>query len=325
MNFVTPPRIIGCSTASMTPRQEAEKLAAKQHGVLTRDQATGAGLTEKMIRTLIGRGDWKRVLPSVYRLGHVSVTYKSRLMAAVLWAGPYAAASGPSAGRLFGLLSSDVIEVTTNRKLKARDGIRLRYDPSFETARLAVFDGIPVTRIGRTVFDLCGSLTYELASNLVADALRGRLIDLPRLGVALDEFAQRGAAGSKNLRRILTERFAHGVTDSHAEDIFKQVARRRGFRFTFHYAVRSGGFVAELDFSLPHIKLDIEIDGYRDHGDPVASQHDKNRDAELARMGWAVLRFTYWDLIQRPDWVFECIAGAISERSPEQLSVLGAR
>lgn len=52
----------------------------------------------------------------------------------------------------------------------------------------------------------------------------------------------------------------------------------------------------------------------------LPNRRDKSRDVELGSRGWLVLRFTYWDLVQRSDWVFESIAAAIATRSTEQLS-----
>ena len=65
--------------------------------------------------------------------------------------------------------------------------------------------------------------------------------------------------------------------------------------------------------SLPE-KVDIEIDGGEAHDNPAAGQRDKNRDAELESRGWVVLRFTYWDLVERPDWVFEKISMTLEMR-----------
>ena len=36
--------------------------------------------------------------------------------------------------------------------------------------------------------------------------------------------------------------------------------------------------------------------------------------------GWAVLRFTYWDLIQKPDWVFEMVLTSMRNRQATMAS-----
>jgi adenine-specific DNA-methyltransferase len=120
------------------------------------------------------------------------------------------------------------------------------------------------------------------------------------------------------LRSILTERFALGITDSDAEDLFRALANRRGHDFTYHHMIRDPFFVAELDFACLPALIDIEIDG-GNHDDSEAAQRDRNRDAQLGARGWLVLRFTYWDLVNRTDWVFEVIDEALARRLPKQL------
>jgi very-short-patch-repair endonuclease len=160
--------------------------------------------------------------------------------------------------------------------------------------------------MARTILDLCSVLSYSAATSAVVDAVRRDLLSLLDLGRVLDEpSGKRG--GRTVLRRVLMTRFARGVTDSDAEDLFIEMAEHRGLAFVHHFVVQDPGFRAELDFAEVPIRLDVEIDGGKGHNDPVAVQRDKNRDAELISRGWTVLRFTYWDLIRRPDWVFETI------------------
>jgi very-short-patch-repair endonuclease len=236
-------------------------------------------------------------------------------MAAVLWAGEGAVISHRSAARLHGLSHGEaVIEITLPRKKNSAHGVIVHVDPDVAALPTAKIDGLPVTLIARTIFDLCGVLPYPAAAETLIDAIRNDRVDVPALGRAGDLFGKPGKGGTTAFRKVLTERLGLGITDSVAEDLFLSLARRRGYGFTHHHVVRDATFFAELDFaSLPE-RVNIEIDGAKAHGDPVAQQRDRNRDAELIRRGWLVLRFTYWDLIQQPDWVFECIGEALAQR-----------
>ena len=62
--------------------------------------------------------------------------------------------------------------------------------------------------------------------------------------------------------------------------------------------------VGWVDF-LVQGRLVIEVDGYAVHRDRFAE--DRRRDAELLRQGFLVLRFTYRDLLRRPQWVVAVI------------------
>ena len=292
----------------MTSMHRALRRASRQHWVLSRDQALADGMTRHSISRVLRNREWRRVFPSVYLVGQAPITWKARLMAAILWAGPGAVASHRSAAALLALRHGDKdrLEISSPRRLNSRYGITIHHDSSLPIKAIAYSDNIPVTRMARTILDLCAVLSYSAATSAVVDAVRRDLLSLLDLCRVLDEpSGKRG--GRTVLRRILMTRFARGVTDSDAEDLFIEMAEHRGLAFVHHFVVQDPGFRAELDFAEVPIRLDVEIDGGKGHNDPVAVQRDKNRDAELISRGWTVLRFTYWDLIRRPDWVFETI------------------
>ena len=291
--------------------------------VISRDQAIEEGLPPRTISRLLSSGDWRQVLPRTYLINQARFSWKAKLMAGILWAGEGAVVSHRSAAKLHHLRNGEtLVEITTPNKMNSAHGIKVHVDPAIADIPRARIDGLPVTLIARTIFDLCGVLSFAAATETTIEAIRDDRVDIMGLGRASDAFGRPGKRGTKALRKILTERLAFGVTDSLAEDVFLALASRRGYRFTHHYVVRDATFYAELDFADLSGQLDIEIDGTKDHGNPVAHQRDRNRDAELIRRGWAVLRFTYWDLIQRPEWVFECIDDALTRRKPNQLSII---
>ena len=72
----------------------------------------------------------------------------------------------------------------------------------------------------------------------------------------------------------------------------------------FQYVIRRGKvFVAKVDFAYPEIKLAIEVDGYETHSSLDAFQHDRSRQNDLVELGWTVLRFTWDDVVHRPEAV----------------------
>ncbi|MGH2754756.1 MAG: DUF559 domain-containing protein [Actinomycetota bacterium] len=283
-----------------------------------------SGVTARMISRYLAKGDWRTLLPSVYLLNHAPLTWKARVMAAVLWAGPGAVATRRTAASLHGLLNggSDIIEIAVPRKVNSAHGIKVHRDPSLAEEPRVLVNNIPITRISRTLLDLCGVLSFSAATDAVVGAIRRRKCTILDLARILDEAGGQGKRGTRTLRRILMERFAYGVTDSEAEDLFAALAKRRGYTFVHHHVVRDGLLIAQLDFADVSAKLNIEVDGGEYHDDPVAVQRDKNRDAELIDRGWTVLRFTYWDLVQRPDWVFQKIESVLERRRGSQLSMV---
>lgn len=295
----------------------AHRVAAQQHFVLHRSQALACGLPPRTISRMVTLGEWQQVYPSVYLVAGAKLTDRARLMAATLWAGPSAVASHASAGWLFGLMGerlSSPLHVSVATKKNSRYGIQVHLDPTLSPSPKTFFDVIPVTRIDRTLLDICGTLPKDASARLIDRAIRSNLTEPLQLARALDAHGRQGRAGTHPLRSILTTRYAFGVTDSDAEDLFREMATRRGFNFVFHHVVTDAGFRAELDFAALPEMVDIEIDGGGVHNNPAQVDRDKARDVELGKRGWLVLRFTYRDLVENPAWVFDSIVAALAMR-----------
>ena len=62
-------------------------------------------------------------------------------------------------------------------------------------------------------------------------------------------------------------------------------------------------WIARVDYAYPTVKLVIELDSVRYHGAKLDEEHDAERDERLTAAGWEVIRFTWWDVVDRPAWV----------------------
>ena len=70
-------------------RQALAGLAAKQHGVISRGQALGCGMTERVVDYRIrGGGPWKVLLPGVYLTHSGRPDDTAREIGALLYGGP---------------------------------------------------------------------------------------------------------------------------------------------------------------------------------------------------------------------------------------------
>jgi len=67
----------------------------------------------------------------------------------------------------------------------------------------------------------------------------------------------------------------------------------------------------EIEFAYPDLMLAIEVDGYGPHASRRAFQHDRDRQNALVGLGWTVLRFTWADVVKRPEHVARVIREAI--------------
>lgn len=83
--------------------QQLARLARRQHGLVTGDQARAAGVSHESTRWRVRMGLWTRVVPGVFALAGTADTWRRRTMAALLAAGPGAVASHTTAAALYGL------------------------------------------------------------------------------------------------------------------------------------------------------------------------------------------------------------------------------
>ncbi|HET7455750.1 MAG TPA: type IV toxin-antitoxin system AbiEi family antitoxin domain-containing protein [Solirubrobacterales bacterium] len=135
------------------PEERLGKLAAKQHGVVSRKQMRHLGMSDDAIDHAVKIGRLQRVFRGVYAVGHPRRDERSRLMAAALACGNGAVISHRSAGAFLGLLDKGpvVIDViappSRGRKI---DGIRFHHVRAPRLEETGTFDRIPArARRGR--------------------------------------------------------------------------------------------------------------------------------------------------------------------------------
>src|ERR1051326_2205207 len=78
-----------------------QRVAAQQHGLVSRSQLLAAGLLEGAIWRRLVRHELEQVLPGVYRVPGSPATWLQSLMGVCLWAGNGASASHRAAAALW--------------------------------------------------------------------------------------------------------------------------------------------------------------------------------------------------------------------------------
>ena len=76
-----------------------------------------------------------------------------------------------------------------------------------------------------------------------------------------------------------------------------------------------GAVLAVADVLFDEQQVVIEVDGVRSHSGTDRFVDDRRRQNALVNAGYTVLRFTWWDLTQRPDAVIAEIRRALSRAS----------
>jgi very-short-patch-repair endonuclease len=177
-------------------------------------------------------------------------------------------------------------------------------------------DGIPVTKIERTLVDLAGVVGIDELEDALDSALRRRLTTVNRVRLRLR--SESGRRGIGKLRSLIAERDDQGhPSASRFETRLNRLLLKSGLPAMREYKIWDGGeFVARVDFCFPEAKLIIEADGFRWHSGRRAWQRDRERRNRLTAMGWRVIQATWDDLTRRPYETVERIRALLQPRLP---------
>lgn len=299
------------------------ELAASQHGIFTLEQARAAGMTPSAVQHQLRTGRWGVVRPGVYRVPGSVRTWEQRVMAAVLAAGPGAAASHRSAAALLGIPGfprQGAPELSVPRTKRHRDATAAVHQCNrLPPAHITWLDGIPSTRVARTLVDLAGVVHPSRFERAVDNCLSARSISVEALAATMDELARPGRPGIAILRRLLDDRGAGYVAPASAlEARFRRLVRAAGLPAPdFERNVGDDArWIGRADGLYRDILVLVELDSRRHHMSKLDFEADRERDNRRVAAGWRPLRFTWHDVTARPDEVIDVLvrAGVVPHR-----------
>jgi very-short-patch-repair endonuclease len=272
--------------------------AARQHALVTLEQARVCGFTEEAIRRRVEAGSWRRVRHAVYLLNGAPQTWEQAALAAVLASGPEAVTSHSTAGVLWGLpnvLHEVIFEVSTPRPRRVRQpGVRVHRTMRFLEIEHAVRHQIPVTSVARTLVDLSGSMSVQqlgIATDFARRECELRLVELQRCVAGLAPARGRKPTRIQAVLRARLER--HDETESGLEmRVLRAIVNAGLPEPVQQYRLRIGERWCRIDLGYPELKLAIEVDGWTHHAPRSAFDAYRARDNDLALIGWDRLHFT---------------------------------
>jgi very-short-patch-repair endonuclease len=266
----------------------AWELVEGQHGVVSRKQLLGLGMSSASIEHRLSNGDLHRVARGVYARGRPEPTRRGIWMA-TMSAGIGAALSHRSAAALWGVGEEErgVIELTQRAAARERAGIRIYRRPDTRAGELTERHGIPVTTVVRTLVDVSRRFEDSEIERAVSEADARELINPEALRRSLSEYT--GVPGVARLRSIL-DRNTFRLTDSELERRFLKLALGSGLGLPLTRQ-RLNGF--RVDFYWPDLGIVVETDGLRYHRTPAQQQRDHVRDQAHTAAGLRPLRFTH--------------------------------
>ncbi len=277
-------------------------LATRQHGVVSRIQLTGLGLTPGAIDSRLRRGRLLAIHAGVYAVGHLDLRRQGWWWAAVLAAGVGTVLSHFTAAALWNLLSPrSIIHISVpGRTGRLRLGGVVAHRPrSLPADEVDHEDGLPVTTVARTLVDLAAVARESDLEHAVEQAERQSRFDLVAVQAVLAQ--SRGRRGIRTLREVILRWAGPNVTRSQLEIAFRAICRRAGAPQPLTNApVLLEGRHYEPDFLWPDRRLIVETDGFDSHKTKAAFVRDRRRDRRLRRADYAVERFSWDDIFFDP-------------------------
>ena len=254
-------------------------LAARQHGVVSRDDLRTIGFTDGMIKGRVASGRLHRLYRGVYAVGHTVLNREGRFLAAVMACGPDAALSHRSAATLWGIRPTDAarIDVTVPRTSGVRSSRRIVVHRPTAPARTTTKDAIPLTTPGQTLADLALALPRRALEKAAESA------EALRLHVTVPD----GHPGAKRLAQAS----AHDLTRtarSPLEDAFLELCEAHGIPRPLVNTVVGGH---QVDFCWPEQRVIVETDGHAHHGTRAAlrARPRPRRTVDRARLARAAV------------------------------------
>lgn len=296
--------------------------AGQQLGLLRQAHLDDLGFSPDQVRHCISAGLLIREGPKVFRHAGFAPNYQQRLLAAAWVAGPGAAVSHLAAASLWGFdgIQPGAVEVSVPlpRNPRSVRG-RVHRVRDLLPVDVTVRGGIPVTTPARTLLDAAPRLTPRQLEEALDGACRRGQIYLPNLEWRLGELRRRGRGGVQRLDTLLQLPQRDRREESWLESTFLRVLIDAGLPLpTIQVRVTAGPGAKcyRLDANYDEHNLVVEVDGHATHATRRQRQADAERDASLLAAGRRVVRFTYEDLVERPDYVAATIASLLGLEVP---------
>jgi very-short-patch-repair endonuclease len=286
------------------------ELARRQGGVITRDQLATLELTRGRINHLVRSG--ALVVTShrgIYQAAAAPSTPATAAWRSVL--GAHAVLSYLSAAEWWDLPVEQDGRIHVTRRARQRLAThklirvhRTLLVPEAVTTRF----GLRITTRTETLLDCLGWLPVPAARNLLDRAFQQGWLAPRDLDHRLDE--QPGRWGNRQLAGLARD--CRPGIEAESERRLQRLLEQAGVRgWIANHPVRVGGRRFRPDIAFPQFRLAVEVDGWAHHRTKERRDADVERDNLLMLAGWRVLRFTWEDVVDRPEYVLGVIRAAL--------------
>jgi len=287
-------------------------LADLQHGSVARWQLLARGVSRDQIDLRIKDGRLRPVHRGVYLVGHIATAPLAYEAAAILAFRGRAVISHRSAAKLLGLLpwpAGAPRWVTTPRGDCGRPGLVVR-KATLDSCDITSVERIRITTAARTILDCAAILPPAEDHRLESMCAEAHAKGSARLPAIREQMERNpGKPGIVRLASLLARHAAPARPKQELERRLLKLIRGSDLPEPEVNARVEG---KERDLVWRERRVVVEADSYAFHGDAANWAKDIGKTNELQLLGYVVLRFTWFDVTERPAWVIGEIRRALA-------------
>ena len=197
--------------------------------------------------------------------------------------------------------SRETIDVTDPIKSRTWDGI-LRHHKALPIDEVTGEEGIPVTTVPRTIFDLAATVPAEVVGSMIREMEFLELRDPVSLRDLVKRYPRRRGVARVRLALDRLDEEPEGRKRSRLEERFAPFLRQRDLplpRFNDPILVAGRRYV--VDCHWPEFGEIVELDGWQGHKTRTAFREDRARDRRLRAAGYSVTHLTWNQLDDEPE------------------------
>lgn len=294
--------------ASQSTDRVIANTAARQHGIVGRDQLLAAGITNGQIRWRVGSGRLFTVFAGAYAVGVPAARIEAIRMAALIVTAPSLLSHRDAAEihELWEPIPGPVHVTVAHGRSIRRPGILVHRTRHLHRNERRLIGSLRVTTPARTLVDLAATSTEGQLTRAFDEAMRLGKASRDEIAAACERSA--GRPGTGHLTRLIAgPALAFDRTRSRPEARFLRFCANQGLPIPLVNVPLLG---YEVDFLWPGARLVVELDSSH-HDSPSAKASDAARDARLAVAGYRVLRLRPQRLNVAPKALADQIRGLI--------------
>ena len=292
-------------------------IAHGQLGIVRRQAANAAGVTDRQLRSRVQSGTLIQTGPHSFRLFGDPMTPIGRLRSILADLGGGAFASGPTAAALHGfdgfrLAPPFDITLLRGRNMR-RIGHRIHTTTTLDLIDRSDVQHVPAMSPARTIIDLARHVSDQHLADAVDSGRRDGLFTDDLLHRRIVALRSSGRYGIPKLLSVLESSEIAIGAHSWLERKFLEVIGSAGLPVpaTQQVLSRAGDRLVRVDFRFPATAVVVEVLGYRYHRTATQMARDAERTNALLADGYTPFQFTYAQVVEEAATVAATVARAI--------------